>query len=291
MKTIQIIIALIITFSYSKINFAQESTQFRRTEVINRFINQNSGFKNSSDLNDKIKFKEIAKDDTKSPILGALLSGVIPGAGEFYAKSFIKSAIFFGLEAGLWTAYSVFQKKGNDQTESFQNFADNNWDIYKYGRWLKEQSFSGADGIDLTADKYELRRKINIVEAQNFSHQLPPFGEQQYYELIGKYQNFVTGWADADLSVVNRNNYGSYKTEMFIGYSYDRQKANDYYNKGTTSLTLVVLNHLLSSADAAWSVSMFNKDLKVKAGLKMKEDHTYYGQKKVIPVAEVKITF
>ena len=293
MKSINLIIVFLLSFGYAKINFAQERNEFSRIEITNKFISQKSGFKNSSDLNDKVSQNRNVKDETKSPFLGALLSSVIPGAGEFYAKSFIKSAIFFGIEAGLWTAYSVYQKKGNDQTESFQNFADQNWSINKYAGWLVQEQFQGYNVITdpLTTDLNRLRREVNIVEAQNFSHQLPPFGEQQYYELIGKYQNFVTGWSDANLNVVNRNNYGSYKTDMFIGYSYDRQKANDYYNKGTTSLTLVVLNHLLSSADAAWSVSMFNKDLKVKTSLKMKEDHTYFGQKKVIPVAEVKITF
>ena len=293
MKNINLIIVLLLSFGYVKINFAQEKNEFSRIEITNKFINQKSAFNSSSDLNDKIKTNRNVKDETKSPFLGALLSGVIPGAGEFYAKSFIKSAIFFGIEAGLWTAYAVYQKKGNDQTESFQNFADQNWSINKYARWLVQEQFQGYNAITdpLTTDLNRLRMEVNIVEAQNFSHQLPPIGEQQYYELIGKYQNFVTGWSDANLNVVNRNNYGSYKTDMFVGYSYDRQTANDYYNKSSTSITLVILNHLLSSADAAWSVSMFNKDLKVKTSLKMKEDHTYYGQKKVIPVAEVKITF
>lgn len=291
MKILKLISILILFFLFSKINQAQETSNFRKMEITDRFIKQESGLKTSADLRDKISANVKSKDETKSPFLGALFSGLVPGTGEFYAKSFIKSAVFFGLEAGLWTAYFVFEKKGDDQTESYQNFANQNWDVYKYARWLKEQNFSGSGDIDLTADKYELRKKINIVEAQNFSHQLPPYGEQQYYELIGKYQNFVTGWADADLTVVNRNNYGSYKTTMFVDYSYDRQDANDYYNKSSTTLTLVILNHLLSSADAAWSVSMFNKDLKIRTGVKMKESESYYGQRIVIPVADVRIIF
>ncbi|MEP7146118.1 MAG: hypothetical protein ABI792_03815 [bacterium] len=227
----------------------------------------------------------------KSPFLGAIFSGVLPGAGEFYAKSYIKSAIFFAVEAGLWIAYSRFQTKGNDQTDKYQQFANQNWDVYKYASWLKQQNFSGSDGIDLAADKEILRRQINICETQNFSHQLPPYGEQQYYELIGKYQNFVTGWADADLLVVNRNNYGSYKTAMFTNYSYDRQLANSYFDKGTTTLTVVILNHILSSADAAWSVSMFNKNLKIKTGIHFENNFSFYGEKKLIPVANINVTF
>ena len=92
MKNINLIIVLLLSFGYVKINFAQEKNEFSRIEITNSFINQKSEFNNSSDLNDKVIHNKNAKDGTKSPFLGALLSGVIPGAGEFYAKSFIKSA-------------------------------------------------------------------------------------------------------------------------------------------------------------------------------------------------------
>lgn len=83
-------------------------------------------------------------------------------------------------------------------------------------------------------------------------HQLPQFGEQQYYELIGKYQNFVAGWADADISILSKNEaspnyYGKYKTQMYTDYAADRQQANEYYDMASTSTTLVIVNHLLSA--------------------------------------------
>jgi len=290
MKNIKFILVLLMSVIISETGISQESSRYKQSELSNKILNQNSSSKTKDDLNKKITSTQKSSEE-KSPYLGALFSGIIPGTGEFYAKSFIKAAIFFAVEAGLWTAYAVNQNKGNSQTDSYESYANQNWDVYKYAGWLKDQSFSGADGIILSSDKYELRKQVNIVEAQNFSHQLPPYGEQQYYELIGKYQNFVVGWSDADLNVVNRNNYGSYKTQMFTDYSYDRQAANDYYNKASTSLTLVILNHVLSAADAAWSVSMFNKNIKVKTGVHIENIYSQYGQKKMIPMADLKITF
>lgn len=291
MRPIRIFLSLMILLVVftSKNLQAQQNNGYPRSELRDNLMKQNSSFEKE----EKIRNANITneKPGEKSPFVGALLSGLLPGAGEFYAKSYIKSAIFLAIEAGLWIAYANYQSKGNTQTDEYESFANSNWDVYKYGRWLKEQNFTGSDGIDLSADKELLRRQINTCESMNFSHQLPPYGDQQYYELIGKYQNFVPGWADADLDVVNRNNYGSYKTTMFVDYSYDRQEANDYFNKGTTALTLVIVNHVLSAADAAWSVSMFNKNLKVKTGINIQENYSFYGQKSLIPVANVRVSF
>lgn len=291
MPTSKLVIALVLSVFTSNFSFSQDFQNYKKSDLSNKILNQNSLPNTGENLNSKIKLESKKSDESKSPILGAVFSGILPGTGEFYAKSFLKAAIFFGIEAGLWTAYSIYESNGDEQTEDYQNYANQYWDVYKYATWLKEQNFSGSDGIDLSADKYNLRKQVNVVEAQNFSHQLPPYGAQQYYELIGKYQNFVAGWADADLNVMNRNNYITYKTDMFVGYSYDRQEANDYYNKSSTTLSLIILNHVLSSADAAWSVSMFNKDLKVKTGIHFENQYSYDLQKKMIPVANINVTF
>jgi len=72
-------------------------------------------------------------------------------------------------------------KKGDDKTTEYEEIANQNWDIYKYAGWLQRENFSGASNLDLTADKETLRRQVNVVEQQNFSHSLPNFGAQQYY--------------------------------------------------------------------------------------------------------------
>ncbi|MEO8210820.1 MAG: hypothetical protein ABI840_09665 [bacterium] len=293
MNTVKIIFLSLFIISSYNYSISQSLTEvpqnFKKSELSNKVISQ--------DYNDDSKFKIDLSDQTKvgekSPYLGALFSGIIPGTGEFYSKHYLKGAIFLAIETGLWIAYGSFQSQGNEQTDQYEAFANQNWSINKYAQWLVQQGFSGSGAITdpLTSNHEVLRREVNIVEAQNFSHQLPPFGDQQYYELIGKYQNFVPGWGDADLMVVNRNNYISYKTAMYTGYSYDRQQANDYYNNASTMTSLVIVNHVLSAADAAWSVSMFNKNLKVKTGVHMENKYSYLGERKLIPVANLNVTF
>ena len=68
-------------------------------------------------------------------------------------------------------------------------------------------------------------------------------------------------------------------------------KSKQFKRNATTSLTLIVLNHLLSAADGAWSVSMFNKDLKVKTGVHLEKEYSELGQKKLVPVANLNVSF
>ena len=228
----------------------------------------------------------------KSPILGATMSAVIPGAGQIYSKSFIKSAVFLAVEAGLWITYAVFQGKGNDQTTSYENYANQNWNMRKYAQWLKDQSFQRADQINMSADDYTLRLQINYCEEINFSHQLPPPGEQQYYEVIGKYQNYVTGWSTADVTVINKNNYGTTKLSQVSFYMDERQKANDYYNNGTTTLMVVVLNHLVSAVDGFLSVNSYNNKYVLKGGVSFQPVFSHkLGKSVVTPFANVSFTF
>ncbi|MBS1519070.1 MAG: hypothetical protein JSS91_13365 [Bacteroidetes bacterium] len=298
MEKIKVTLIFLFILMCSNFCFSQNENNFRKSELTNRLLEQDS--KNSvesSSFERNMNSVNKSKAGEKSPYLGALFSGVIPGTGEFYAKSYVKAAIFFAVEVGLWSAYAHYENKGNNQTDAFQNFADKNWSLNKYAQWLVDQQFSGYGAITdpQSTDLNTLRREVNVVEAQNFSHQLPPFGEQQYYELIGKYQNFVVGWADADPTIsknsASPNYYGNYRTPMFESYSYDRQKANDYYNNANTSVSLVILNHLLSAADAAWSVSMFNKDLKVKTSMNLRNIYSYNGERKLIPFANLNVTF
>lgn len=290
MKTLMFFLLPIFLVLINGKSFSQYSreskNQFPNSELTSKIVNQNStGFEK-----EKVEISS-GKPGEKSPYLGALFSGIIPGTGEFYSQRYLKGAIFLAVEAGLWIAYANFENKGDDQTAQFQAFADQNWSINKYAQWLVDQQFTDYNKITnpQNPDHNQLRHEVNQVEAVNFSHQLPPFGAQQYYELIGKYQNFVAGWADA--SGITKQNYITFKTPMFTDYSYDRQEANDYYNDASTMTALIIANHLLSAADGAWSVSMFNKDLKVKTSVNMEKIYSFYGDKELIPVAKLNVIF
>lgn len=231
-------------------------------------------------------------DKEKNPILAAALSAIVPGTGQFYAKNYVKSAIFLGVEAGLWITYAIFQKKGDDQTDIYRKYANDNWSVRKYASWLKTEGFPGSGIIDPNLQNLEiLRQQINACEdSAGFSHKLPPFGDQQYYEVIGKYQNYVSGWSEA--IGVTKNNFQTFKLAQVDFYMNERERANTYYNNGSLTLTVVIVNHILSAADAVWSVSIFNKSLEVKTSVNVKyiysmSDFRY----NLTPFANLKVSF
>ena len=72
----------------------------------------------------------------------------------------------------------------------------------------------------------------------------------------------------------------------------DRQQANKYYDNGTTAITVVIVNHVLSAADAIWSVSVFNKKLDMKTSMRV--EYLYNSselQYRLTPFANLKVYF
>jgi len=287
-KVFAVILALVFSSS-----FAQQ--KISKDDLTNAVLSSNS---TNTEANIKNNFhKSISAGREKNAVLGGVLSAVLPGAGEFYSESYLKAGIFLALEAGLWAGYTIYRNKGNTQTDSYQAYADQNWSVRKYATWLRDQA--GATGVNPAEGNLEvLRSQINSFEATHFSHQLPTYGSQQYYELIGKYQNFVPGWGDASATIsatVNYNDPNSYvnvKTAMFNGYSVDRQQANDYFDTSERFVMGVIVNHVLSIADAVWSVSMFNKKYEVKTGMRIQERFGgQFMQKYSLPTASVSVQF
>jgi hypothetical protein len=288
-------LVIIISFVLISSSFAQEI--IKKEDLTNYALSEKK-VSQEKDVKDNFH-KSISASTEKSPVLGAVLSGLVPGAGEFYAKSYIKAGIFLALEAGLWYGYINYQNKGDAQTEYYHTYADQNWNIHKYAQWIHDKVTGGASVNPNEQDLNVLRSQLNAVESQNFSHTLPVFGTQQYYELIGKYQNFVAGWPDADITVINQNGgasdpnwYENYKTPIFISYSYDRQRANDYYDISTRFVMGVIVNHVLSAADAVWSVNMFNKKMEVKTGMRVEERYGgIFMEKYSLPTAKLTVQF
>jgi hypothetical protein len=245
--------------------------------------------------------------EKKSALLAGALSMVVPGAGEFYTKSYWRSGGFILAEAGLWVFYAAYNSKGNNQTDLFQNFADDHWSVVRYAQWIQANVTALNPDVTSFTDYlipntqnlppwYQVNwDKLNAVEnaiaqlpGNGFTHLLPHRPEQQYYELIGKYPQFAGGWDDAGNMTPERI-VRSDVSARFLEYAKMRGKANDFYNIATTGAVLLVVNHVLSALDAAWSAAQFNDHLKLEAHLQP----TYRSLNFVefVPTARMTVTF
>jgi hypothetical protein len=209
-------------------------------------------------------------EQKKSPLLAGLLSVTVPGAGEFYTGDYWKTALFLALEVAVITTAIAYNNKGDDKTDEFQSYADDytnpdhNWSVVRYAEWIIANRLEGTDPgiIKPGTESLPPWERVNwtvLNQYENGTHKLPPHGDQQYYELIGKYPQFTPGWNDfqpgQDIKDYPPN---------FRYYSGLRGKANDYYNVSDKAVIGIYINHFLSALDAVWSAVQFNKDLAVK---------------------------
>lgn len=233
----------------------------------------------------------------KSVGLGILLSALLPGAGEFYGEDYLKAGIFFGVELLAWGTYFYFDGKGNKKTEEFQSYADQYWDVRTYARWLKDEGFQNSSQINPDEPNRDiLRQQIMDCERVNFSHTMPEYGSQQFYELIGKYQNFQAGWTNLAHRPLNDPGspyyYETYHDPVFTNYAKERQKANDFYDYAKIGPVTAIVNHILSAADAAWVISSFNKKVKVETGFRIQNRFSPYTYKyEQIPTFNMAVSF
>ena len=215
-----------------------------------------------------------SQENKKSPILAGVMSLLIPGSGEIYVGEYLKAGIFLAIEAAVVTTAVVYDNKGDNKTIEFQNYADDytnpdhNWNVVKYADWLISEGADPnirKDNLDWDDTSLPPWERVNwdlLNAAETGSHKLPPHGEQQYYELIGKYHQYSNGWNDFPI--------GGNKDEVspnLTYYSGMRGDANDYYSVASTAVIGIYVNHFLSALDAVWSATQFNKDLAIKVRL------------------------
>jgi hypothetical protein len=195
----------------------------------------------------------------KLPGRALLLSAVIPGMGQFYAGSKLRGAVFLTLEVAGWTAFGIYQAKGKDKENEYQDFADQHWSRDAY--WSAVDSIAvkyGWAGGDVRNANWE--ELVNNYLPQNFTHELPSTNTQQYYEMIGKYlTQFGYGWDDAMATDTTDYFSGYFTDNNPKNYNQIRYDSNQLLDRATVAVELVLVNHVISALDAAFLVRRQNK--------------------------------
>jgi hypothetical protein len=292
MKTFKIFFLLLI---FSAISFSQDdaNNKFKLTGNLytdSRIISYSYPELNRNPMADDLPSK-------KSPVLSGVLSAIIPGAGQIYNEDWWIAGIFVAAEAALITTAVVYDNKGDDQTEYFENYADDytnpehNWSVVRYAEWLVEYEYNNDQELlnrivisnDPNLPPWERVNWAELNAAETGSHNLPPHGEQQYYEMIGKYHQYSGGWNDftggSNKELISPN---------FNYYSGLRGEANDYYNTASTAVVGIYINHLLSAAEAVWGATRFNKNIAINFRV---EPYNFAERTELVPTLKIKFSF
>ena len=82
--------------------------------------------------------------------------------------------------------------------------------------------------------------------------------KQQYYELLGKYDQFVAGWSDLKdpngnfiNSVSQIDSVENFASELRLDYEVRRDDSNKLLKRASNVAGVIMLNHIFSAIDAA----------------------------------------
>jgi hypothetical protein len=119
----------------------------------------------------------------------------------------------------------------------------------------------------------------------SLTHQLPDSKTQQYYEMIGKYDQFRGGWDDYWLDTT------IYNTPHREYYNTMRGKANDLLDKAKSFIVFSMVNHIVSAFDAALAAGRHNRSQSGDNWLSLKTEMKYYSATEKIPVVQLSCKF
>lgn len=235
-------------------------------------------------INDTDSISVVTKPN-KYPARGLMLSLVVPGGGQLYAGSKLKSVLFFTAEIVGWLMWNQYFKQGDIEREKFEAFADEHW---KLENWVYQTPALSAtygdviiegthhlqllleDGTYVTSDTLT----AGWIEGSQVVRDL------EFYENVGKYNQFVAGWDDLyddfgnsawweKQKKVGKNFELLVMTDNKKDYLDKRARHNKLLKFAKYSITAVMFNHLFSAVDAAWEVkkSSSKKKIDVTANL------------------------
>ena len=224
---------------------------------------------------------------------------ILPGSGQLINQNPIRAGLYAALEITSIFMVVEYQKRGRRGERNYQRFADQNWSVVKYAEWLIEyhdyhsinnpyisqlrDMLSGVEPsfdtsiewnrVDLallrSVERNTPYKTTDNLLANNFSHVLPAFGSQQYYELISKYYQYQAGWRDynsfhdqlghvgdqfTERYFVDRN--GLYASPFFYDGVQMSREFNDDYRARRSFISLLIVNHFISAFDAYFTISL-----------------------------------
>ena len=238
----------------------------------------------------------------KKPGLALLSSAILPGSGQAANNKWLRAGVYLAAEALLFTVHFNSINEAKRQERRYEEFANNNWSVVTYAKWLvnyyDQNNLSNSainelrNQVQGLSPSYNTEADWSIVDIEllrrverntpfiypdrsgnNFSHVMPDYGSQQYYELISKYYQYGPGWRDFGNDQNGGNLDNPYKlnwdgTDMPLNFfrgSSLAERFNDKYRLAGNMLSLLVLNHVVSAFDAFLTVKIKNNRIKAEA--------------------------
>ncbi len=265
----------------------------REIQTIKNTSLSQQGMMTATDDEGLDEFSTETKDDLykyefKSPKKAFLMSLVVPGWGQYYARSnFVKPVLMVAVEVGSWVGYIKFHNDGNKLTDEFQAFANQHW---------IEGDRNAVDSVNGHNYWDWYRHFAQAGDTIGGNEHLPDTKTQQYYEMIGKYDQFAGGWDDYWDPLVNPDPYADYSnltvmTPRRALYETMRDKANTKLDHANRFIIVAMANHLLSAFDAALAANRFNKNSTGDSWLSLNAEVKKFSEVEEVPIMRLTYHF
>lgn len=250
--------------------------------------------------------KSFIEPITQKPGLALVTSAILPGSGQAANGNWLRAGAYILAEAVLLTVHFNRLNDARSLERQYKQYAEENWSVVGYAQWLdnyyEQNGIAGSEalnslrnqleGVDPAYDHdvdwevidietlREVERDTPFIypdgsSSNNFSHTLPSYGSQQYFELISKYFQYGPGWRDFGTSrsgepidnVYQLSWDGSDLSSGFFQGSSLAERFNNNYRIAGNMVSLLVLNHIISAFDAFLTVKIKNNRLKAETNL------------------------
>ncbi|CAN5230074.1 hypothetical protein BH23BAC3_BH23BAC3_10650 [soil metagenome] len=230
---------------------------------------------------------------TENPGFALLSSAILPGSGQMVNNNWIRGGLYAALE--LTSIYFIveFRNRGNRGEQRYENFADQNWSVTQYAKWLVDyHDINGLSnshlaelrnmvgGLEPAFDTSVDWQNINIDilrnvergtpyitpdanQTSNFSHILPGYGSQQYYELIAKYFQYQAGWSDYyqhhqanDTNPFRIGRAGDKASPLFFEGATLAEQFNEDFRVSKNFTMVLIANHVISAFDSYFTFQL-----------------------------------
>lgn len=253
----------------------------------NRFATKvnfyNTIYSDSLDIN--------SKQSILKPMIASL---VIPGFGQYINRSpWWKTALFAGVEVAGIAGYISWTNKADEITKEYENWADEYWDMK---RWVNDSAIllsdiksngypnvndvriDGSHHITIIINgKYE----SSDILLENPNIEYVELRDWDFYEGIGKYDQFVAGWDDAKSNwEIIQKKIKNGEDELIVMtpnkqyYLNLRNDSNILYKNAKFAASALLFNHIFSALDALWNANK-NKELSYKLDVSIGSKSNY----------------
>lgn len=174
-----------------------------------------------------------------------LYSALIPGLGETTMGYEKRGIALMAAEVVAWTGYYKNHNDGMDERAAYESYADVHW---SENRWVT--NFPNLCPPSTTVDQIEQCGRMSSGSGAwpGYIPYVPKsVDKQHYYENLGKYDWYISGWDDWDPTTTPYEHQTDRRTE----YRAMRKESNNSLDKADSFVWLSVAARAFSLAETA----------------------------------------